>query len=684
MKQLPKVAVKTYFTPFEGGLDTETPRIAVKPGRVRASQNVYQGPNGGYMVMGGYERYSGKAAPSAATYSTLPVTLAAAVVVGDVVTDNTAAAYGTVIAITTTHLVLTLVTGVFAVGNIKIGAAVVGTCSAAQTAGNATTKRLDAQYTNLAADVYRSAIAAVPGSGALRGIWYYKGTWYAVRNAVDGLSEAMYKSSALGWAAVALGMELNFTSGGTYEIKAGDTITGSVGGATAVITKVAVQDGTWAGGDCVGKLIFATKTGNFQAENLNVGANMNVATIAGNAAAITFANPNGKFEFRNANFTGSQDTSKIYGCDGANRGFEFDGTTFVPIETGMSTYPTHVYEHKYQLFFSFLGSAQHSAPGLPYVWSPIYGEDEIGMGDRITGFVSQPGSETASTLSIFNRNSIGMLYGSTTADWNLALYKKEAGAIEWTAQFIGNTFMLDDRGITKLTTSQGYGNFSDATVSVNFQSWLETKKQQVSCSFVSSDKNLYGIFFNDKTGIFCTVKGGEIVAAMPVIFPAKVTCICATEDTSGNEIIMFGDENGFVHQMFSGTSFDGAEIEWSLDLVYDHINSPTVAKRFRKGIFEIQGDGYAEFNFSYSLGYGSADIAQPASQMGEMILSSENWDAFTWDAFTWDGVNLSPMSFDMSGTATNISLRLQGRSDYNSPLKFSGALLQYSPTKETR
>ena len=171
---------------------------------------------------------------------------------------------------------------------------------------------------------------------------------------------------------------------------------------------------------------------------------------------------------------------------------------------------------------------------------------------------------------------------------------------------------------------------------------------------------------------------------MPILLPVQVMCVCATEDTAGNEVIMFGDENGFVHQLFMGTSFDGEYIEWYADLSYDHINSPTLNKRFRKGIFEISGAGYAEFMFTSSLGYGSVDIAQPSSLTTSLEFSPVDWDSFTWDAFTWDGVTLAPSSFDMSGSATNISLRLQGASDYDSQLKFSGALLQYSPTKEMR
>lgn len=77
--------------------------------------------------------------------------------------------------------------------------------------------------------------------------------------------------------------KLAYTSGGTYEVVAGNTITGATSGATAVVQTVELDSGTWAGGNAVGSLWVKSQVGTFQAENLNVGANANVATIALNS-----------------------------------------------------------------------------------------------------------------------------------------------------------------------------------------------------------------------------------------------------------------------------------------------------------------------------------------------------------------------------------------------------------------
>ncbi|RPI56283.1 MAG: hypothetical protein EHM49_00710 [Deltaproteobacteria bacterium] len=95
------------------------------------------------------------------------------------------------------------------------------------------------------------------------------------------------KASYLYYAAIhpKVDRSLSFTSGGTYEIKRGDTVTGATGGGTMLVSFVRVTSGSWAGGDAVGRIMGSHTGAAFQAENLNVGAELNVATIA--AAATT-------------------------------------------------------------------------------------------------------------------------------------------------------------------------------------------------------------------------------------------------------------------------------------------------------------------------------------------------------------------------------------------------------------
>jgi hypothetical protein len=77
---------------------------------------------------------------------------------------------------------------------------------------------------------------------------------------------------------------LAYTGGGTYTIVPGDTITGATSGATATVESLTLTSGTWAGGNAAGTLSIYGQSGTFEAENLNVGSNSNVATIAADAS----------------------------------------------------------------------------------------------------------------------------------------------------------------------------------------------------------------------------------------------------------------------------------------------------------------------------------------------------------------------------------------------------------------
>lgn len=77
---------------------------------------------------------------------------------------------------------------------------------------------------------------------------------------------------------------------GAKEIHVGQTIKGATSGATAVVTTVEVQSGTWAGGDAAGNLKIMTKTGTFQNnENIIISGEPSVLNATPTAAGTGYA-----------------------------------------------------------------------------------------------------------------------------------------------------------------------------------------------------------------------------------------------------------------------------------------------------------------------------------------------------------------------------------------------------------
>ena len=676
--------IKPDFVPFSGGLDVMTPPFTVPPGRLRSSQNWEIGINEGYDLSRGYERYDGQAAPSSATYTQMDVTVTGSLQVADVVTGVTSAATGTIIAMGAldAYIVMTKVTGTFVSGEtLNVSASPEGTADSAPVPGGAGTAVLNAQYTNLAADSYRADILVVPGSGNVLGCAFLNDITYGFRANAGGTAVDVYKSTSSGWSQVALGFEMAFTSGGTTEITEGQTITGATSAATAVLTRVMLESGSWTAGDAAGKFIFASQTGTFQAENIDVGASSNLAAIAADSSAITLA-VGGRFSFFPYDFG---EGLRLYGVDKINRGFEFDGTVFCPISTGMTTdTPNYVVAHKNHLFFAYGSSLQHSGIKAPYSWTVITGAAELLVGDEITSLSPQSGSEINAALSVFSKNTIHTLYGSSSSDWQLDKYKDEVGARAYSVQTVVNTFFLDDRGVTDLRAVQAFGNFSHSTISKLIQSWINARKGRVLDSCIVRDKAQVRMFFNDKSALYVTFREGKLVGMMPQLLDHYVRCMYSREYSTGIETIKFGSDDGYIYECEKGTSFDGGSIDSFLVTHFHHSKSPRTNKDYVDMTLEVTGTGYSQITVGYELGYGSTNLPQPADVTETAAFSQTIWDDFTWDAFYWDGKTIAPSVFEVDGSGENISIAIRTNSDYFQPIKVSGAYLRYRDRDQLR
>lgn len=683
---LARVAVRTDFLPMTGGLDLHTPQLQRRSGSCLVAQNFEAVQQGGYRRTGGYERFDGRPPPSSALYTIIPATIFGSVAIGNAINGATSGATAVVVALPGGQVVLARVVGTFLNGEaLRVGVTGFATATGPPVIGGAGTPLLDARYLNLAADEMRKDIAAVPGSGPILGVWLYNDVVYAFRNNADATAAVMHRSSPSGWQAVALGMECPFRTG-TSEIVVGNTVTGATSGASGVVTRVVRRTGTW-GSDARGILVFETITGTFASgENLQV-ASVTRAVADGASAAITLS-PGGRFEFVNHNFFGGM-TLRMYGCDRVNRAFEFDGTTFVPLPTGMAPdTPRHIIAHMGHLFLSFGSSVQHSGILNPYAWSPLLGAAEIGMGDMVTAFSLLPGSEQRSALAIFTRQRTDVLYGNSAADWQRIPYRDGLGAYAYTVQDVGLTTMfLDDRGITDLHTTADFGNFAHATISDHIRSLVATMRLAAVASCISRDHSQYRLFMTGGRALYVTLARRRLAGIMPQLFAHDMTCVVSGERGDGSEAIYAGAATGgWVFQMERGTSFDGEPITGHIELSFDFQRAPRMSKRYRSITTEVASSGHCEFQLGYALDYGSVLTAQPADQTVALGLTSMRWDmpGITWENFVFDGRSLAPNNAAIDNEGENISVIYRFSSDEWQQFTISGAIVQYTPRRRLR
>jgi hypothetical protein len=674
--------VKAAYFALKGGLNLVTPPLSMPDGMCREALNFEADIDGGYRRVAGYERFSGKAEPSSATYKIINCTFVSTPIAGDTITGLTSGATGVVIATGIDYIAFTKSVGTFEAGEaLQVSAVTVANSTNASIEGGAPSQILNAQYFNLAADQYRADISAVTGSGSILGVHRFNNIVYAFRNNITATNAAMFKSSGAGWVQVDLGYEVEF-SNANLNVEDLDTLT--QGGVTAVVNRVVLETGTLLSGVNTGRLIIGTPAGGSFIAGAATTTGAGSLTLTSASTAITLA-PSGRYSCINHNFGGLSSSTKMYGASGSHKAFEFDGSVFVPIRTGMVTdTPRHITVHVNHLILSFDGSAQHSAVGNPYSYTIINGAGELAMGDTITGFMSLVGSNATAALAIFTTNKTSILYGSSSDDWNLVTYSFEAGGFNYTMQNIGQGYVFDALGVRQIAADQNFGNFANAQVTKIVRPFIEARITRSVGSCIVRLRNQYRLLFDDKYALHITFDNGQIVGIMPIQYAHSMTCINSFESNSGEEYIYAGDTGGFVYRMEKGTSFDGEEIIAYLNLSFNHAKSPRLRKRYRKAVYEITGGAYAEMQAAYEIGYASSEIDQGNSSNMVTPFGNVFWDSFVWDSFYWDGRTLLPAEQDLTGTAENISLIIRSTSDYFLPFTVNSAIIHYTNRRNMR
>lgn len=676
--------------PLVGGLDLVTVPAMVKPGRVLSGVNFEPDNNGGYTKMKGIERYDGQPSPSDADYYVAVVEITGTVVFGDTITGAVSGATGTVIAVEgLTRVIMADVTGTFVEENFKIGGVVQGILRSVLIDSEIDV-RLHAVYKNLAADALRTFILKVPGSGPVRGVKYFKGEKYALRDNAAATACVLHRATSTGWQAITFGRELQF-DGAVGQISDGDLVTGLTSGATGIVKRALLRSGTWSSAG-VGTLVFDLIAGAFQNnEAVQVGGVTKV-TANGADTAVALA-PGGKFEFEIINFFGTAGTERLYAADGVNLLGEFDGTTWVPIRTGTPIdAPKFVREHRKHLLCSILGSLFCSATGNPYTYSAVQGAAEVGTGSLITGLSPEVGDGTSGAMLVLTDQRCFMLYGNDVSDFSLVLHSPNSGGKAYTVQNIGYSHFLGSRGVTQLVASQAFGNFQLNVLTKDIQPLIDQKRGMELSSCVIRNNNQYWLLFNDGSGIMMQVVQSNNMNA-PTIGPAMsfdygedrvMNVIDSFIDVDGVDRVLAGATDGFVYELNKGTTLDGDSMRFNIMLHFNHSRSLRIRKNYRRTVFHVEAQGYAEFSVGHDLGFGKRGIRQ--SRLQDQVVQGKGgfWDSFVWEEFVWG----SPMSQELNvytpGNGDSIALIVAGDSEITEQFTLQTCIPQYKINRPER
>lgn len=538
---------------------------------------------------------------------------------------------------------------------------------------------------------YRYQVLPVPGDEAVLGVQAYNDVVYAWRYRNSDTTVQMYKSTSSGWSRVDLGYYLRYSTG-TAAINEGDTITGATSGATAVVRRVNIASGNYAGPTYAsGRLAVDTIVGTFQnGENLQVAAVTKAVAVGTTVANAFSGSPSLLFESLIHNFYGATNHTRLYGVQKAGGApFEYDPVTgvFIFIETGMTVNTaTHIAAHSNHLFASFPGgSLQNSGTGTPLVWSPRTGASEIGIGSEIGGLTSMPGN----TLLVASRLGFGVLHGTSNVDWVLKSASGQSlGVIDGSVdQVAGLPVYRDTVSVNMYVATNAFGDFAPVAISTQVRPLLvDVVGAPNNSSVYSKSKGIYRLFFYDGTGLSCSFVGGKPAGWGRFVFPHVITCGCSAESLASSpaeEKVFAGtDEDAigyaYVMRLDCGSSFDGAAIASVLQLPYNYHRYLGNRKRWHKVTVELESPVPLDVRLVCDYDYRNS-VGDSRANVTSSIASDGSWDFATWETFFANEQSRSRLEFNIDGTGVNMAPSLYHSDDVMDPFTVQGGLINFRP-----
>jgi len=343
-----------------------------------------------------------------------------------------------------------------------------------------------------------------------------------------------------------------------------------------------------------------------------------LASSPADDAAITFLSTSrdGTVKVRSAryNFSG---TEKIVLVDGANAPANYDATTFTVLDAAPSDVigATHVAVFKNHLFFAKGSNVAFTAPFSDSDFSAASGGGVINSGNAITGLIV-----FREQLIIFSERRISRLIGNSVSDFQLQPITMDVGCTQTdTIQEVGgDVFFVGPDGIRSLGATEKIGDFDLATVSKPIQAEVTNfvNRNTSFSSIVIREKSQYRLFGFNANITRDAAQGILGTQTQQGINWAELRGIRAhVADSNYNgstELIVFAHNDGYVYQLESANTFDGANVQATFSTPFMPINDPRIRKTFYRMFLYTDPQGSVALDVALKYDFEEEGIIQPA------------------------------------------------------------------------
>lgn len=223
-----------------------------------------------------------------------------------------------------------------------------------------------------------------------------------------------------------------------------------------------------------------------------------------------------RYLFITANFYGDIKLESIYGVNGYDRGFAYNGKDFYKIQTQPDLEkdkPRHVAFHHTHLALGYLdGRVDISVVGEPYNFDGAQGASSFAIGDSITGLLPLAGT----ILGVFCKKSVAGISGTTVDNFATQIVSPAIGAVEYTIADMGFPVYANAYGVYTLAQTQQYGDYLGSPMSQPISPWLRprlvrkaTSDKEVVVAWPVRSKNQYKLAFADGYVMSMTMNYGQ-------------------------------------------------------------------------------------------------------------------------------------------------------------------------------
>ena len=262
-----------------------------------------------------------------------------------------------------------------------------------------------------------------------------------------------------------------------------------------------------------------------------------------------------------------------------------------------------------------------TAPFTVDNFSVADGAGSISVGFDVTGL-----AVFRDQLIIFTSDSIKKLVGNTASDFQLVPISEKIGCIsaDTIQEFGGDIMYLSPDGIRLLSATDRIGDLSlDVASNTIFKDADDfLRSTPIYSSVILREKGQYRIFayvesLDDSTaqGLIATKFVPQGASGIEWATIKGMKAYIADSTYAGtSEAIMFANEDGYVYEMESTNSFDGANIESIMETPYMAITDPEIRKTAYKLTLYTDPTGQMDLKFRLIFNLDSGDdtrIVQP-------------------------------------------------------------------------